>query len=285
MKRDYKTIINRRFCMGVFRWILLLIVSFIILLPVWWIVISSITPSGELYKTPIDYFPNHVTLDSYIYLIRNLGLLEKVKNTVIIVGTTLVVVTVICSMAAYAFSRFATRGISLVFGFIIATMLLPEAVMARSLYELIQKVGLYDTRIGLILLYVSGMIPFTVLVLSGFVRDIPIELEEAAAIDGASFLQRLFWIVVPLLRPAIATICIINFVTGLNTFFVPLFYASRIQPLSVAILQLPLKSDMISLPWDLVSAMACVMIVPIIIFVAIFEEQIMDGIMAGGVKN
>ena len=147
-----------------------------------------------------------------------------------------------------------------------------------------QKVKLYDTYPGLILLYISTVIPFTVLILRNFVGEIPISLEEAAAIDGATFSQRLFTIVLPLMKPAIATVCIINFITCLNNFFTPLFYSNGIQVLSVAIVQLPLRDNMYGVPWDLVSAMGWIILLPIIIFVAVFEKQIMDGIMAGGVK-
>ena len=266
------------------RWGLFAIVAFLILFPVYWIFISSITPAGELFKTPIDYLPDHPTLESYKLLIQNVGLLSKIGNTVLIVGLTLVISTVLCAMAAYGFSRFNSKGISVAFAFVLATMLIPEVVTARPLYEFMQKVKLYDTYPGLILLYISTVIPFTVLILRNFVGEIPISLEEAAAIDGASFSQRLFTIVLPLMKPAIATVCIINFITCLNNFFTPLFYSNGIQVLSVSIVQLPLRDNMYGVPWDLVSSMGWIILLPIIIFVAVFEKQIMDGIMAGGVK-
>ena len=266
------------------RWVLFAIVAFLILFPVYWIFSSSITPAGELFKTPIDYLPDHPTLESYKFLIQNVGLLSKIGNTVLIVGLTLVISTVLCAMAAYGFSRFNSKGVSVAFAFVLATMLIPEVVTARPLYEFMQKVKLYDTYPGLILLYISTVIPFTVLILRNFVGEIPISLEEAAAIDGASFSQRLFTIVLPLMKPAIATVCIINFITCLNNFFTPLFYSNGIQVLSVSIVQLPLRDNMYGVPWDLVSAMGWIILLPIIIFVADFEKQIMDGIMAGGVK-
>ncbi|WMJ86250.1 carbohydrate ABC transporter permease [Anaerocolumna sp. MB42-C2] len=266
------------------KWLSVFIVCFLILFPMYWIFMSSITPSGELFNSPIDYLPDHPTLESYIFLIQNVGLLSKVTNTIIIVGSTLIISTLFSIMAAYAFSRFKSRGISLAFAFIIATMLIPEVVTARPLYEFMQKVKLYDTYPGLILLYISSVIPFTVLILKNFVAEIPISLEEAAAIDGAAFMKRIFYVTLPLMKPAVATVCIINFVSCLNNFFTPLFYSNGIQVLSVAIVQLPLRDNMYSVPWDLVSAMGCVILLPIIVFVAVFEKQIMDGIMAGGVK-
>ncbi|WP_130837312.1 carbohydrate ABC transporter permease [Lachnoclostridium sp. Marseille-P6806] len=268
------------------KWILAAIVALVVLVPVYWIFISSITSPGELFKSPIDYLPDHPTLESYRFLIDNVGLMDKIKNTAIIIGFTLVISTLVCVLGAYSFCRFAkNKGISLVFGFIVATMLIPEVVTARPLYEFMQKAGLYDTFPGLIILYISSVIPFSVLILRNFVGEIPESLEEAASIDGASFIQRLFFVVIPLMKPAIATVCIINFINCLNNFFTPLYYSNGIQVLSVAIVQLPLRDNMYGVPWDLTSAMGWIILLPIIIFVAIFEKQIMDGIMAGGVKE
>ena len=280
---DTKYKIYRGFTV-VIRWVMFAVVAFFILLPVYWIFISSITPPGELFKTPIDYLPDHPTLESYSFLIQNVGLLAKIGSTVIIIGVTLVVGTIICVMGAYGFARFRSKAVSAAFGLIVATMLIPEVVTARPLYEFMQKVKLFDTYPGLIILYISSVIPFTVLILRNFVAEIPVSLEEAASIDGANFVQRLFLVVLPLMKPAIATVCIINFINCLNNFFTPLYYSNGIQVLSVAIVQLPLRDNMYGVPWDLVSAMGWIILLPIIIFVAVFEKQIMDGIMAGGVK-
>lgn len=280
---DTKYKIYRGFTV-VIRWVMFAVVAFFILLPVYWIFISSITPPGELFKTPIDYLPDHPTLESYSFLIQNVGLLAKIGSTVIIIGVTLVVGTIICVMGAYGFARFRSKAVSVAFGFIVATMLIPEVVTARPLYEFMQKVKLFDTYPGLIILYISSVIPFTVLILRNFVAEIPVSLEEAASIDGANFVQRLFLVVLPLMKPAIATVCIINFINCLNNFFTPLYYSNGIQVLSVAIVQLPLRDNMYGVPWDLVSAMGWIILLPIIIFVAVFEKQIMDGIMAGGVR-
>lgn len=277
--------VKRRYIVSIFKWLIALLVAFVILFPMYWIFISSITPPGELFKSPIDYLPDHPTFDSYKFLIQNVGLLEKIGNTLIIVGSSIILSTIICVLAAYAFARFANKIIRRSFGFIVITMLIPEIVMARSLYEFIRSVGLFDTYLGLILLYTSSVIPFSTIILTNFVRDIPYSLEEAAEIDGATFFQRVFKIVFPLMKPAIATICIINFISCLNNFFTPLYYANNIQVLSVAIVQLPLRDNMYSVPWDLVSAMGWIILAPIVLFVIIFEKQIMEGIIAGGVKE
>ena len=112
----------------------------------------------------------------------------------------------------------------------------------------------------------------------------PIAIEEAAEVDGANFIHKFFRIILPLMRPAIATICIINFITCLNDLFTPLFFSNQIDVLSVGITTIP-KESSFTMPWDMVSTMGWFIVFPIIIFVLIFEENIMEGIMAGGVKQ
>ncbi|KUP21317.1 MULTISPECIES: carbohydrate ABC transporter permease [Paenibacillus] len=268
-----------------FMWGLALIVAFLILFPLWWIFISSITPSGELFSTPIKYWPDHPTLASYRYLIENVGLLPKIWDTAIIVGLSILIGMVVSVMAAFSFARFRTRGLALAIGFLLASMLIPDVVTARPLYDFLRSVHLYDTYTGLIILYISGILPFTILILQNYLNDVPVSIEESAAIDGCGFFQSLIYVTVPLLRPALATVCIVNFITCLNNFFTPLFYSNGISVLSTAITQLPLRDNMYAVPWDLVSAMGWIIILPIILFVAIFQRQIMEGIMAGGVKG
>ena len=268
------------------RWVLFAVVAFLILFPVYWIFISSITPSGELFKTPIDYLPDHPTLESYKFLIQNVGLLSKIGNTVLIVGITLVISTVLCAMAAYGFSRFNSKGVSVAFAFVLATMLIPEVVTARPLYEFMQKVKLYDTYPGLILLYISTVIPFTVLILRNFVGEIPISLEEAAAIDGASFSQRLFTIVLPLMKPAIAVQAIFTFVANWNNYFTPalVLHDDKMKTLPILIAQLR-SADFLKFDMGQVYVTIAFSIFPVIIVYLFLSKYIVQGVAMGSVKG
>lgn len=264
-------------------WTVTAIVGFLILFPLFWIFTSSITPEAELFKTPIDYIPDHPTLENYITLFRDCGLAEKLINTFLITIPAILINVFVCMMAAYGFARHKSRGLSIAYALIVFSIMVPAVVKARPLFTFFKAVHLYDTIPGLIILYCSNLIPFSMVILCGFLKDIPVSMDEAATIDGADTFKKLIYVIIPLMRPAIATILIINFISSINDLFTPLFYASRIQTLSVAITTLP-SLDGYSIPWELVSSMGCVIILPIIIFVSIFQRQIMDGIMAGGVK-
>ena len=260
---------NKRILASVFKWILILIVAFIILLPLLWIFTSSISPADELFSSPIHYIPKHPTLDNYIRIFTQMNLGEKILNTAIITVCSLILSTVICLMSAYAFTRYSGKGLTLVYAAIVASALIPGIVTARPLYDLMNT---------------SALIPFTMLILGNFLSEIPVSMDEAAEIDGANMFQKLFYITLPLMKPAIATILIINFINCLNDLFTPLFFAQKIEVLSVAITTIPRETSY-SMPWDLISTVGCVILLPIVIFVLIFEKQIMEGVMAGGVKQ
>lgn len=265
------------------QWIMTTIVAAVILIPLYWIFISSVKPSTELLTNPIEWIPKHVTLESYRTLIDTVGILPQIRNTLLITAITLLVSTVICILAAYAFERYQGKGLSLAYALIVFSALIPGIVTARPLYDYLRKWNLVDTYGGLILLYTSTLIPFTILILRNYLSSIPVSIEEAAEIDGAGHCQKLWYVTLPLMRPAVATVCIINFISCLNEFFIPLFFSQKIKVLTIGISTLP-RANAYDVPWDLLSAMGCVILVPIIIFVMIFEENIMDGIMAGGVK-
>ena len=212
-----------------------------------------------------------------------MGIFPQIKNTLIITGVTLILSTAICILAAYAFERYPSKGLSMAYGLIVFSALIPGIVTARPLYDYLRSLKLVDTYPGLILLYTSSLIPFTILILRNYLGSIPIDIEEAAEIDGANHMQKLMFVTLPLMRPAVATVCIINFISCLNEFFIPLFFSQKIKVLTIGISTLP-RANAYDVPWDLLSAMGGVILAPIIIFVMIFEENIMDGIMAGGVK-
>lgn len=273
-----------RLITGIIRWTLTALICFVILFPIWWIFISSITPSAELYTSPIHYIPLHPTFDNYARAVTDMGIWSKVKNTMIITGFSLVSSIFMGVAAAYAFARFNRWGMKIAYLLLLFSSLIPGIVTARTTYDFFRSMKLVDTYPGLIILYTSALMPFTVLIMMNFVQQIPYSIEEAAEVDGAGFIQKLFMIILPLMTPAIATIAIINFITCLNDLFTPLFFANRIDVLSVGITTVP-RRNTYDVPWEMISTIGCIIILPIIIFVLFFEERIMEGIMAGGVKE
>ena len=237
-----------------------------------------------LYTSPIRYLPAHPTFESYLRAFNDMNIASKVQNTLFITACALGGSILFGLMAAYAFARFDRKGIKFAYLALLFSSLIPGIVTARTAYDFFRSLQLVDTYPGLIILYTSALIPFSVLILMNFVQQVPYTIEEAAEVDGANFLQKLFLIILPLMTPAIATIAIINFITCLNDLFTPLFFANRIDVLSVGITTVPRKNTY-DVPWDMISTIGCIIILPIIVFVLCFEKKIMEGIMAGGVKQ
>ncbi|WP_130858999.1 carbohydrate ABC transporter permease [Gracilibacillus phocaeensis] len=276
---------QKRIFSFLFRWGLTLGVALIILIPLYWIFISSITPRGELFSTPIDYFPDNFTFQNYVDLFIELNVATMAWNTLIITVFALLLTILLGTIAAYSFARFeAFQSISWSFRLLLFSALIPPVITARPLYDFMNSFNLVDTYVGLIILYTSLLMPFSVLILYNFVKQIPVTLEEAAQIDGANFGTILFKIYFPLMKPAIATVSIINFILSMNEFFTPLFFTYHIKLLSVGITTVPRESNF-EVPWDLISSMGWFIILPIILFVLFFEKNIMEGITQGGVKQ
>ena len=264
-----------------------LAVAFTVLWPMYWILISSLKPQDKLFASPIDYFPLTLTLASYHRLFTAMDIVSMSTATAVITAFSLAITMVVCTMAGYAFARSNNKLILLAFGFVIFSTMVPFIISVIPMYVFIRALGLVDTYLGLVLLYTSHMVPFAVAVMTGFIKQIPVTIEEAAEVDGAGMTTIIVRIISPLLKPAIATVAIINFILAMNEFFIPLIFTIRkIVPLAIGITKVPIYINMHNVePWDLISAMGMLIIAPIVIFVVIFEKRILSGLMAGSIKE
>lgn len=266
-------------------WLLTLAFTFIILFPIAWIISSSFTDKQYLYTTPVTYFPKEPTLNNYKELFRVLDISNMAVNTLLIAALTIVCTILVSFIAAYAFSRVDFRGKDMIYSLLTFSSMLPMIITLVPLARMMNALNLTDTIWGLSILYISSFIPFTTMIFTNSIYDVPAALDEAAEIDGAGLWRKIFVIVMPLLRPVVATMAIIIFIWSLNEFMIPLVFSSQnAVPLSVGISAVP-REIQLAVPWEKISAMGTIIILPIILFVTIFQRQIMDGLMAGGVKQ
>jgi multiple sugar transport system permease protein len=276
---------HARLSRRLFLWIVTAVIALVILFPVYWIFLSSITPRDELFKTPIHYIPLHPTLENYVNLFKGVNVPWMAMNTIAITACSLVCTIVLALIAAYAFSRIRFKGSGLMLGFLIASAMLPATSTVVPLFRFYRTLRLTDTFAGIVVLYTSSFVPFTTLIFSTFFQQIPRDLEEAAFIDGAGIGRTLFNIVMPVMKPAIATMAIIIFILSMNEFLIPLIFATqKYKTLSIGITEIPRVSQYHT-PWDQMSALGTLMLLPIVVFVVAFERNIMQGLMAGSVKG
>lgn len=255
--------------------------------PVYWILLSSVLPPGQILSSPPTLFTLNPTLDNFERALSQLPVAQYLGNSFIYSLSSAIVSVFVSFFAAYAFSRLRFRGSRLLMLLILLTIALPQIATAIPMFQLYAKLGLVDTLGGLILLQSSILIPMTVWLLISFVDQIPADLENAALIDGANFAQTLHLVILPLMAPAFVTLFILNFITSWNELFFPLVFSSTSESrtLTVGLVQLTqVTSGASSRPWDLMSALAALMVVPILLLVVFTQKRIVGGLTAGAIK-
>ena len=262
--------------------VLLLIV--VCLFPFLWMGLSSIKTLRELYTVPPIWFPETPSLDNYRTVLFNSNIPRYFLNSVIIsLGSTAIAIG-LAIFASYGFARFNFRGKSGYQAFVLVGQLLPTAAIIVPLFITLRYLGLVNTYLGLILVYTILTLPLSVWMLTSYFRAIPIELEEAAIIDGASRLGILFRITLPLSLPGVVAIVVYAFVTTWNEFIFALCFAtdSRVKTLPIGIAEF---STEFNTDWGAVMAASVVMTLPIAFLFLAMQRLFIGGMTAGAVKG
>lgn len=259
--------------------------SLIILLPVYWLVRSSLASATDLNKVPLVYFPP-LTLRNFATLIEQVPFFEYIRNSFIFALTTTLVTLVVSYMAAYAFARLQFPGSGFILWVLVLSMALPDVGTIVPLYQMLSSLKLLDTIAGLTLVLSSTLTPFTVWVLVSFIKQVPYEIEEAAIIDGASLLQ-IFWrILLPVTLPGLVTMGLINFINAWNNLLYPLSFSvsPSAKTLSVAITEVFAGYSPWGKPWELIMAVGVTMVIPMVILVFVSQKALVRGLTGGALK-
>lgn len=260
---------------------------FVVLFPFYWIMLSSFTPKYELFTIPPRYWFSTFTLENYQTLANNIPLVRYFINSLLFAAGSSLVSVATAFLASYALARMQFRGANVIFIAFVMSIALPQVGGLVPLFELFKATNLINTYHGLVILMSSLVLPFTIWILVPFLRQIPYEIEEAAIIDGARLPQLFWFITLPIMRPALATMLIINFIIAWNELIYPLVFATSglNKTLSVGLVELAVQPTAGGgRPWDLLSAMSMVMIVPILLLVLFFQRMIVSGLTRGAVK-
>lgn len=257
----------------------------IILIPFYWLFISAVTPTKMLYSIPPNYFPKP-TLENFITLIQQIPFYNYLRNSLIFAVSSSLLSVLVSFLAAYGFARVRVPGSNLLLFGLLLSMALPPMTTVIPLYQILNKLHLNNTLSGLILVMSSVLVPFTVWVLISFIKQIPVEVEEAAIIDGATFPQMLWRIVIPLVIPALAVMIAINFITTWDNLVYPLVFSAtaKAKTLSVSVTELYMARTPYGRPWQLISALGITMVIPAIILVVVAQRAIISGLARGAIK-
>ena len=266
------------------RVLFLAIILIAILFPFYWLLATSFKSSREIFSFPITYWPHTFTMENYeaIFELGNFGRYFLNSLSTSITGAGLAVV--IALMAAYVLSRFQFKAKKYVIGFFFLTQMLPAFVGLSPLYGMLSKWNMIDKLPTLTVLNMASLIPFSIITITGFYEGVPISIEEAAMIDGASRLQTLIRVVLPVLLPGISAIFIFGFVQAWNNLFAPTLYMNKDSnyTIPVALNAMVLKNN---IKWAELSAGSVVAIVPTILMFGFVQKYVAGGLVAGAVKG
>lgn len=254
-----------------------------ILFPLYWALVASFTPEAQLFAAP-SLFPASVVLDHYRALFSERAFWIPVRNSLIVAGTTTVFCVTVGAFCAYAVARLQFRWKAPILGVILATTMFPQISIVSPLYLLLRALRLIDTYPGLILPYITFAMPLTVWLLVGFFRQLPRELEEAAAVDGAGRLRTMWEIILPLSLPGLATTAILTFVYCWNEFLFALTFTLGPERQTVPV-AIALFRGQYQVPWGQILAGAIVATAPVALVVLLFQRRIVQGLTAGAVKE
>ena len=278
-------------------WLLIAAIFIYAIFPFYWAIRSAFTPEGELFRTPVDYFPKHPTLANFREALSTPTFQHALINSTIVAGSVTLLSLAVGSLAAYALGRFRFRGRSFVMYLMLSMTIFPQIAILGALYTMISGfhiVGfvrfphLYDTRWALVFTYLIFTLPFTVWVLTSFMRALPRDLEEAAYVDGATPMQVFYKVLLPLIAPGLVTTGLLAFIAAWNEY---LFALSFIQSpdnytVPIAITSFVGKSgSAFQQPWGVIMAATIIVTLPLIAAVLILQKRILAGLTAGAVKG
>ena len=258
----------------------LLLVAIVILFPIIWMILTSLKPPVDVYRYTIFFTP---TLDNFREVFGDrwqIGL--KVANSLVVAIGTVVIAIPMAVCAAYAFSRLQFRFKRAMFQWILLTQFIPAVVIVLPFYIMFRNFGMLDTYLALIIVDLAIVLPYAVWTIKGFIDAIPQETEEAALVDGATRLQLLWDVVVPMARPGILTAAIFCFILTWNEFlFALILTRTKVVPLSVGIIGFRMERGDL---WELIAATGIIITLPMLFFALAIQRHFTKGMNLGAVR-
>jgi len=266
---------------SIVRTTFLLVMTFVILAPVLWFVLSSFKDATELGARPPKIFPTEWAFSNYTEAFQMYNYTRYFTNSVIVTSVATILTLIINSMAAYAFAKYNFRGRDGLFVMTLAMIMIPLQVILIPIYLVVSSLGLVNTYWGMII--PAAATPTGVFIIRQYMLTIPDELIEAARIDGAGEFRIFARIVLPLCRPALAVVAIFSILWRWNDFLWPLLIAQK-EELYTLPVALALLNGQLVVPYNIVLAMSVMSIIPVLFMFVFMQRQIVQGIAQTGIK-
>ncbi len=264
-------------------YIVILILSFAVLVPIFWMISIAFRPNAEVFITPLQVIPKHPSLESFRTVFANRDLLRLFVNSYIISFSVTLICIIFSAMSGYAFSRFSFRGRNIALLYILITQMFPMVLLSIPYFLFSVKIGIYNTYIALILAYTSFSLPFSIMMMRDFIATIPRELDEAAIIDGCGIMRTFFYIILPPSIPGMIATGIYTFILSWNEylFAVILTNTINVRPLTIGIGML---IGEYSTEWNALMSLTFLASAPLILIFLFLQKYFLQGLTAGSVK-
>lgn len=264
-------------------YVYLTILAVIAIFPLLWIILSSLKGKGEIAGNPTAFFPQVISFENYQIVFEQMGFGTNVLNSILIAGgTTLLAITISC-LGAYGIVRFMPRLGNAITRVLITTYMFPAILLAVPYSIIMGKLGLVNNRIGLIIVYMTFSVPYAVWLLVGFFKTVPLEIEEAARVDGATKTQTFTKVVMPIVAPGVVAVAIYTFINAWNEFLYSLILMNSSSKMTAAVALKSLEGQEV-LDWGVMMAASTVVVVPSVIFFMLIQKRIAGGLAQGSIK-
>jgi len=267
-----------------FKYIVLVLIAAIQIFPLYWLITFSLKGNSEIFGDNVLGLPHIWKWNNYVEAFTQTNLLRYFFNSVFYSAVTVLVGGLFAAMAAYAIARMQWKLKGIVFALFTLGIMIPAQATLLPLFQLLDKTGLKGGYLGLLLPYIAGSLPMCIMILSGFYKGIPKELEEAACIDGCGIFRCFFFIILPIIKPALATASIFTFLGTWNELMLANTFvdSEAYRTLPVGIMSF---AGQYSTNWGLIGAGMVIATLPTIIIYAFLSNQIQQSLIAGAVKG
>jgi multiple sugar transport system permease protein len=266
------------------RLVLLVLGAAVMVLPFAWMLSTSLKPDSLVLEIPPQLLPHHATFANYTGAWTSNDFSRYFLNSVVVALATTVAAVFLSAMMAYALARFVFPGRAVIFGLILVGLMVPTMMLLVPQFLLAKQLLLLNSLWGLVVFYTGGNLALNTFLLRSFFADIPHELEEAMVVDGAGPWKRFWHLILPLSRPALATVAIFTFLGSWDEFVWALTIindpSKRTLPIAIALFQ-----GQHATSWGLVFAASVIAVVPVIAVFAIFQRQFVSGLASGALKG
>jgi len=256
----------------------------VVMFPIGIAVLNSLKPNlGEVYKAPFA-LPSVWSFDNYLEAWVGANFQAYFLNSAIISISSVIIVTFCASTTAFVLVRMPFKGSGFIFAMFLLGVVIPIRLAMAPLFVIVKTLGLLDSIWGVVLVQSASTMPVAVFILTAFLKSVPAELEEAARMDGALPFEIYWRVVLPLVRPALATVALLTFVSSWNEYFLPLIFlrSEANYPITLGISQFKMQFDV---QWHLMFAGILIMLIPTIVAFLLASRQFIAGLTQGGLKE